>query len=167
MVPNSPLTPDVHQQSWKFSKRIIIWVGDFNLIRSSSFSALASHYSRLIHSKNGRFFDFIWFAFVELCLHLGLFEWREYFFGSLNKQWDEEEVIQICCLHTPCHTRGHVCYVVCAGEENAVFSGDTLFIAGCGKFFEGCLLEFIWNSQENYLNLDSTQCSITYRGSKN
>lgn len=43
------------------------------------------------------------------------------------------------CLLTPCHTSGHVCYFVPAadGQAPAVFTGDTLFIAGCGKFFEG------------------------------
>ncbi|KAI4370482.1 hypothetical protein MLD38_018833 [Melastoma candidum] len=45
----------------------------------------------------------------------------------------------IVCLHTPCHTKGHISYYVTGkGEEDlAVFTGDTLFIAGCGKFFEG------------------------------
>ena len=36
-------------------------------------------------------------------------------------------------IHIPCHTRGHVAYVF----EDALFSGDTLFVAGCGRFFEG------------------------------
>ncbi|XP_072959464.1 hydroxyacylglutathione hydrolase cytoplasmic [Typha angustifolia] len=47
--------------------------------------------------------------------------------------------INILCLHTPCHTRGHISYYVAgkAEEDPAVFTGDTLFIAGCGKFFEG------------------------------
>lgn len=40
-------------------------------------------------------------------------------------------------VSTPCHTMGHVCYVVEGADETAVFSGDTLFLAGCGKFFEG------------------------------
>ncbi|CAM9718723.1 unnamed protein product, partial [Chrysoparadoxa australica] len=41
-------------------------------------------------------------------------------------------------LHTPCHTRGHVMFYV-TGPEGAplLFSGDTLFIGGCGRFFEG------------------------------
>nr|CAD1828898.1 unnamed protein product [Ananas comosus var. bracteatus] len=45
----------------------------------------------------------------------------------------------ILCLHTPCHTKGHISYYVTgkAEEDPAVFTGDTLFIAGCGKFFEG------------------------------
>ena len=49
-------------------------------------------------------------------------------FGSLSVR----------CLFTPCHTTGHICYFV---EENdeipAVFTGDTLFVGGCGRFFEG------------------------------
>jgi len=40
---------------------------------------------------------------------------------------------------TPCHTTGHVYYIVKGGHHQplSLFSGDTLFIAGCGKFFEG------------------------------
>ncbi|GAV67764.1 Lactamase_B domain-containing protein [Cephalotus follicularis] len=47
--------------------------------------------------------------------------------------------LNILCLHTPCHTRGHISYYITdqEGEDPAVFTGDTLFIAGCGKFFEG------------------------------
>lgn len=36
-------------------------------------------------------------------------------------------------LFTPCHTRGHVLYHC----QDALFTGDTLFIAGCGRFFAG------------------------------
>ncbi|KAL0452631.1 UNVERIFIED_CONTAM: Hydroxyacylglutathione hydrolase cytoplasmic [Sesamum latifolium] len=47
--------------------------------------------------------------------------------------------IDILCLHTPCHTKGHISYYVTGqeGDDPAVFTGDTLFVAGCGKFFEG------------------------------
>ena len=43
-----------------------------------------------------------------------------------------------CSLHlqvldTPGHTRGHICYY----GEGALFCGDTLFAAGCGRLFEG------------------------------
>ena len=44
------------------------------------------------------------------------------------------------CLATPCHTTGHICYYVTSeGEQGdkAVFTGDTLFVGGCGRFFEG------------------------------
>jgi hydroxyacylglutathione hydrolase len=36
-------------------------------------------------------------------------------------------------LHIPGHTLGAVAYVV----DDAVFTGDTLFVAGCGRLFEG------------------------------
>jgi hydroxyacylglutathione hydrolase len=36
-------------------------------------------------------------------------------------------------LHVPGHTLGAVAYCV----EDAVFTGDTLFVAGCGRLFEG------------------------------
>lgn len=46
--------------------------------------------------------------------------------------------INVKCLFTPCHTSGHICYEVSDNEgNNAVFTGDTLFSAGCGRFFEG------------------------------
>uniref|UniRef100_A0A2I3H689 Hydroxyacylglutathione hydrolase, mitochondrial n=1 Tax=Nomascus leucogenys TaxID=61853 RepID=A0A2I3H689_NOMLE len=50
--------------------------------------------------------------------------------GSLNVK----------CLATPCHTSGHICYFVSkpgGSQPPAVFTGDTLFVAGCGKFYEG------------------------------
>lgn len=56
--------------------------------------------------------------------------------GSLNVQ----------CLFTPCHTTGHICYYVTSATDNSdpvVFTGDTLFISGCGRFFEG-------NAQQMY-----------------
>ncbi|VDN22022.1 unnamed protein product [Gongylonema pulchrum] len=46
--------------------------------------------------------------------------------------------LDVKCLHTPCHTTGSTCYYVTDGSaDKAVFTGDTLFIAGCGRFFEG------------------------------
>jgi hydroxyacylglutathione hydrolase len=38
-------------------------------------------------------------------------------------------------LFIPAHTRGHIAYVFDGGR--AVFCGDTLFAAGCGRLFEG------------------------------
>ena len=38
-------------------------------------------------------------------------------------------------LFIPAHTRGHIAYVF--DDERAVFCGDTLFAAGCGRLFEG------------------------------
>lgn len=59
--------------------------------------------------------------------------------------------LQVQTLHTPCHTRGHVCFFVTPSlhssyekdhDKNSqldpiLFSGDTLFAGGCGRFFEG------------------------------
>lgn len=38
-------------------------------------------------------------------------------------------------LHIPAHTRGHIAYVF--DDARAVFCGDTMFAAGCGRLFEG------------------------------
>jgi hydroxyacylglutathione hydrolase len=46
-------------------------------------------------------------------------------------------------IHTPGHTIGHVCYYM--PDENALFSGDTLFYLGCGRVFEGSM-EQMWSS---------------------
>lgn len=45
--------------------------------------------------------------------------------------------IKIRALLTPCHTRGHVCYYIDDKQHPGVFTGDTLFLGGCGHFFEG------------------------------
>lgn len=46
--------------------------------------------------------------------------------------------IRLNVLHIPGHTHGHVAYVMGGnGEAGAVFCGDTLFGAGCGRLFEG------------------------------
>lgn len=43
-------------------------------------------------------------------------------------------------LAVPCHTRGHIAYRFAEPDPalgDALFCGDTLFVAGCGRFFEG------------------------------
>lgn len=48
--------------------------------------------------------------------------------------------IRVTGYHTPCHTQDSTCFFVedtKTGDERGVFTGDTLFIAGCGRFFEG------------------------------
>jgi len=44
-------------------------------------------------------------------------------------------------LHTPCHTQDSICYFLEHGADRAVFTGDTLFIGGCGRFREGTAAE--------------------------
>ncbi|CAK4711130.1 hypothetical protein LEN26_017863 [Aphanomyces euteiches] len=41
--------------------------------------------------------------------------------------------LQVRVFSTPCHTVGHVLYL----SQDALFTGDTLFVAGCGRFFMG------------------------------
>jgi hydroxyacylglutathione hydrolase len=45
------------------------------------------------------------------------------------------------CLATPCHTQDSICYHVTDKSDEShpggVFTGDTLFIGGNGRFFEG------------------------------
>lgn len=42
-------------------------------------------------------------------------------------------------MYTPCHTQDSICWYMEDKKANqrAVFTGDTLFIGGCGRFFEG------------------------------
>ncbi|XP_061416855.1 hydroxyacylglutathione hydrolase, mitochondrial isoform X1 [Lethenteron reissneri] len=58
------------------------------------------------------------------------------------KHGDELQIgsLNVRCLFTPCHTSGHICYFVTqegSTEPPALFTGDTLFVGGCGRFFEG------------------------------
>ncbi|MCX7102682.1 MAG: hydroxyacylglutathione hydrolase [Methylobacter sp.] len=46
-------------------------------------------------------------------------------------------------ISTPGHTSGHVVYHF--ANENALFCGDTLFVMGCGRLFEGTA-EQMWQS---------------------
>jgi len=66
--------------------------------------------------------------------------------GALSKKVQDQETFKVGSLEvkvffTPCHTSGHVLYFVTdprhPSEPPALFSGDTLFLAGCGRFFEG------------------------------
>ncbi|CAH1645370.1 unnamed protein product [Spodoptera littoralis] len=65
--------------------------------------------------------------------------------GALTKKVEHNTIfnignLMVQCLFTPCHTMGHICYYVTTpgeGSEGVVFTGDTLFLAGCGRFFEG------------------------------
>lgn len=49
--------------------------------------------------------------------------------------------LEVRVIDVPCHTSGHVAYYVSNPERKedgaALFTGDTLFIAGLGAFFEG------------------------------
>ncbi|WEJ93979.1 Cytoplasmic glyoxalase II [Yamadazyma tenuis] len=47
--------------------------------------------------------------------------------------------LSITALHTPCHTQDSICYYAedATTNQRVVFTGDTLFTSGCGRFFEG------------------------------
>ncbi|KAK6453524.1 hydroxyacylglutathione hydrolase [Trichoderma asperellum] len=49
--------------------------------------------------------------------------------------------ISVRAVHTPCHTQDSICYYMEDSTGKAVFTGDTLFVSGCGKFFEGSAAE--------------------------
>ncbi|KAH9039057.1 Metallo-hydrolase/oxidoreductase [Lactarius hengduanensis] len=59
-----------------------------------------------------------------------------------NDRFTVGKALDVKCLATPCHTRDSICYYVTDTSSSsdgarAVFTGDTLFIGGCGVFFEG------------------------------
>ncbi len=54
--------------------------------------------------------------------------------------------LRVRVLDTPCHTPGHICFIAekmdsqgleVKGVPSAVFTGDTLFVGGCGNFNAG------------------------------
>lgn len=60
--------------------------------------------------------------------------------GETHKLGDN---VLITAIHTPCHTQDSITWYFkdLNTDEKAVFTGDTLFIAGCGRFFEGTAKE--------------------------
>ena len=54
-----------------------------------------------------------------------------------NSTFNIGQGIKVTAIHTPCHTQDSICYYFEDGTDRAVFTGDTLFIGGCGRFFEG------------------------------
>ena len=59
-------------------------------------------------------------------------------------------------LLTPCHTPGHMCFLIeskVCNQAPVLFTGDTLFVGGCGRFFEG-------NAEQMQHNLGTTIASL-------
>lgn len=65
--------------------------------------------------------------------------------------------LKIKAIHAPCHTKGHILYYIYRvdnqGQESAeyapiLFTGDTIFIAGCGRFFEGTAKDMLKNIEK-------------------
>jgi len=61
--------------------------------------------------------------------------------------------LNIDVLSIPGHTRAHIAFVVRTGMNDALFCGDTLFGAGCGRLFEGTP-EQMWQSLNKLMQLD-------------
>jgi hydroxyacylglutathione hydrolase len=84
--------------------------------------------------------------------------------GATRRVFDGDCVnigdLQVQIIFTPCHTSGHVCFYVKGpemGSSPILFSGDTLFLGGCGRFFEGTASQMLAN-MDKFLELDpSTQ----------
>ncbi|ETW10360.1 hydroxyacylglutathione hydrolase [Aphanomyces invadans] len=58
-------------------------------------------------------------------------------------------------LAVPCHTKGHLAYLI-SGDPSTpplLFPGDTLFVGGCGRFFEGTAEDMYHALYEVFLRL--------------
>tara|TARA_B100000579_G_scaffold67584_1_gene50659 strand:+ start:1687 stop:2406 length:720 start_codon:yes stop_codon:yes gene_type:complete len=66
-----------------------------------------------------------------------------------NEIW-KDDIFEAKIFHIPGHTLGHICFYFF--NENALFSGDTLFSLGCGRVFEGTH-EDMFNSLQLIKNL--------------
>ncbi|MEM7071677.1 MAG: hydroxyacylglutathione hydrolase, partial [Pseudomonadota bacterium] len=67
-------------------------------------------------------------------------------------------------LDVPGHTRGHIAYHF--ADDHVLFCGDSLFVLGCGRMFEGTA-EQMWNSLTKMRALsDETQIYCAHEYSK-
>jgi len=65
----------------------------------------------------------------------------------------ELDYVNVAVLDIPGHTSGHIAYVLKDDACDALFCGDTLFGAGCGRLFEGTP-EQMWHSLQKLMQLD-------------
>ncbi|KDO26387.1 hypothetical protein SPRG_08190 [Saprolegnia parasitica CBS 223.65] len=75
---------------------------------------------------------------LQLLPHLTIVGGKNDRASAVTHEVDHNDVVRIGALevrvlYTPCHTPGHVLYLC----ESNLFTGDTLFIAGCGRFNGG------------------------------
>jgi hydroxyacylglutathione hydrolase len=63
--------------------------------------------------------------------------------------------LKIRALSTPCHTSGSISYhaQTADGDQHVLFTGDTLFVGGCGRFFEGTAKQMEHNMMNVYAAL--------------
>ncbi len=62
-------------------------------------------------------------------------------FNSLEAVSDGQEIklggVIVKSLHTVCHSDSDVCFLIKLKNDQILFSGDTVFSGGCGRFFHG------------------------------
>ena len=60
-------------------------------------------------------------------------------------------------IETPCHTSGHISFIADRTADGLyppiLFPGDTLFVGGCGRFFEGTAAQMLKNMVHKYRHL--------------
>ena len=61
--------------------------------------------------------------------------------------------LELLVLDVPGHTAGHIAYIGRVADAPALFCGDTLFAAGCGRIFEGTPAT-MWTSLQKLAALD-------------
>ncbi|CAG8976898.1 hypothetical protein HYALB_00003509 [Hymenoscyphus albidus] len=61
--------------------------------------------------------------------------------------------ISVKALYTPCHTEDSICWLMEDSTGRAIFTGDTLFHGGCGRFFEG-------TAEEMHIALNKTLAAV-------
>lgn len=50
---------------------------------------------------------------------------------------------RITYIHTPCHTRCSLSFLISDGNKSWLLTGDFIFKLGCGRFFEGSSFDFL------------------------
>ena len=92
-------------------------------------------------------------------------------FSGITHKLTQDEKIELFgntleVTEVPGHTLDHISYY-CAGETPQVFCGDTLFLAGCGRIFEGSASQ-MYTAMQYYLSLpDNTEVYCTHEYSLN
>lgn len=69
---------------------------------------------------------------MDVCLSVAESHFYDYYVPNMKLLQDQEQLhignTIITCLHTPGHSKGSMCYLI--GDK--LFTGDTVFIEGCG-----------------------------------
>lgn len=103
---------------------------------SHNIKAIVNTHHHLDHSQGNAFFHV---KYPQLPIIAGNMSPLVSYIPSDKEVFTVGDTLQIKAFHTPCHTQDSICYYAedTATGERAVFTGDTLFTSGCGRFFEG------------------------------